>query len=83
MQDCKSTYFSHVEIRRSLSQSGGRQGPEKAKKAAGRQPVKDGRGGKARFEGPLSLMGLCIIYGGHPPCDRQLAHALKLANTHP
>ena len=37
---------------------------------AGRQPVKDLRGGKARFEGPLSLVESRIIYGGRLPCDR-------------
>jgi hypothetical protein len=52
MQDRKSTYFSHVEICRSLSQSGGRQGPEKAKKAAGRQPVKGGKVAVRQGEGP-------------------------------
>jgi hypothetical protein len=27
-------------------------------------------------------MEVRIIYGGRPPCDRQLAHILKLSNAH-
>jgi hypothetical protein len=41
--------------------------------------VRDQRGGKARFGGLLSLVEACAIYEGHPPCDCQLAHTLKLS----
>jgi hypothetical protein len=32
------------------------------------------------FEGPFSLVESCIIYGGRPPCDRQLAYIQTLGS---
>jgi hypothetical protein len=39
-----------------------------------RQSMKDGRCGRARFEGPPSPVTSCMIYDERLPCDHQLIH---------